>query len=45
MTHVEHKNVSSPDEVLKFKHGKVELLKISGARRFTLEPDGAGQSM
>ncbi len=40
MANVEHKNLSSPDEVRKFEHGKVELLKIGGGvvGRLTLGP-------
>lgn len=40
MVSVEHKNLSSPDEVRKFEHGKVELIKIGGGvvGRLTLEP-------
>ena len=40
MAGVEHKNLSSADEVRKFECGKLELLKIGGGivGRLTLEP-------
>ncbi len=40
MAGAEHKNLCSADEVRKFEHGKLELLKIGGGviGRLTLEP-------
>ncbi len=40
MKHVEHKNLSAPDETRTFPNGRVELISIGGGTvgRLTLEP-------
>ena len=40
MRHVEHKNLSSPDETRTFPHGRVEVINIGQGTvgRLTLEP-------
>jgi quercetin dioxygenase-like cupin family protein len=40
MKHVEHKNLSSPDETRAFPHGRAEVISIGGGTvgRLTLEP-------